>query len=182
MTLPYRDVAYWDSTQASWMVENGSVQILVGGSSADADLKINKTITTCSGNAGTTQVKSVKFPGEATSLMTCPMAIVRHGASMGIAVSLASGGDYDINVFDLKGFRAGRITGKLTSGNKFPSFGQDAAPCRAVYGFRPDQWSRVLENVYGEVKYPFRENHINSDRLFINTCRCIVSTATDGKS
>ena len=31
MTLPYRDVAYWDSTSSTWMVENGSVQILVGG-------------------------------------------------------------------------------------------------------------------------------------------------------
>jgi hypothetical protein len=116
MTLPYKDVAYWDSTSSSWMVENGSVQILVGGSSADADLKLNKTITTCSGKAGNTEVKSIKFPGEAVSLLSCPMAIVRHGASVGIALSLESSAQYDISVFDLRGFRAGRVTGKSASG------------------------------------------------------------------
>jgi beta-glucosidase len=116
MPLPYRDVAYWDSTSSSWMVENGSVQILVGGSSADADLKLSKTITTCSGKAGNTEVKSIKFPGGAVSLLNCPMAIVRHGASMGIALSLESIVDCDISVFDLRGFRAGRVTGASTSG------------------------------------------------------------------
>jgi hypothetical protein len=129
MTLPYRDVAYWDSTSSTWMVENGSVQILVGGSSADADLKLTKTITTCSGTAGTTQAKSIKFPGEAIASVTCPMVIVRHGTSMGIAVSLESSADYDISVFDLRGFRAGRVTGKLTSGNNYLPLGK--TPLRA---------------------------------------------------
>jgi hypothetical protein len=124
MSLPYKDVAYWDSTSSSWMVENGSVQILVGGSSADADLKLTKTITTCSGKAGSTQAKSIKFPDEAVSLMTCPMAVVRHGTSMGIAISLESRADYDISVFDLKGVRAGRVTGTLTSGNNFLPLGK----------------------------------------------------------
>jgi hypothetical protein len=116
MTLPWQEIAYWDSTQASWVVEGGSIQILVGGSSADADLKLSKTISVCSGKIGNTQAKSIKFPGEAVSLMTCPMAILRHGASMGIAVSLESSAQYDISVFDLRGIRAGRVTGKLTTG------------------------------------------------------------------
>jgi beta-glucosidase len=124
MTLPYRDVAYWDSTSSSWMVENGSVQILVGGSSADADLKLTKTITTCSGNAGTTQAKSVKFPDEAVFSLTCPMAIARHGSSMGITLSFESSADYDINVFDLKGARVGHVAGRLTSGSDFLPLGK----------------------------------------------------------
>jgi beta-glucosidase len=124
MTLPYRDIAYWDSTSSSWMVENGSVQLLVGGSSADADLKLTKTVTTCSGKAGYTEAKPINFSGEAVSLMTCPMAIVRHGTSMGIAVSLESSAQYDISVFDLRGVRAGRVTGKLTSGSNFLPLGK----------------------------------------------------------
>jgi beta-glucosidase len=124
MTLPYRDVAYWDSTSSTWMVENGSVQILVGGSSADADLKLTKTITTCSGNAGTTQAKSVKFPDEAVSSLTCPMAIARHGSSIGITLSFESSAQYDINVFDLKGARVGHVAGKLTSGSNFLPLGK----------------------------------------------------------
>ena len=124
MTLPYRDVAYWDSTSSSWMVENGSVQILVGGSSADADLKLTKTITTCSGNAGTTQAKSVKFPDEAVFSLTCPMAIARHGSSMGITLSFESSAQYDINVFDLKGARVGHVAGRLTSGSDFLPLGK----------------------------------------------------------
>jgi hypothetical protein len=133
MTLPYKDVAYWDSTQASWVVEGGSIQILVGGSSADADLKSSRTVSVCSGKIGATQAKSIKFPGEAVSLTTCPMAIVRHGTSMGIAVSLESSAQYDISVFDLRGIRAGRVTGKSASGGlDFLPLGRSSL-CEGLY-------------------------------------------------
>ena len=127
MTLPYQDVAYWDSTSSSWMVENGSVQVLVGGSSADADLNLNKTITTCSGKVDVYQDKPINGR-RAAFPMNNPMAIVRHGASVGLAVTIGTTADYDLSVFDLRGFRVGRVTGKgASAGRQFLPFGRSLA-------------------------------------------------------
>jgi len=69
-----------------------------------------------------------------------PDALVRHGTSMGIALSFESSAQYDISVFDLRGVRAGRVTGKLTSGSNFLPLGKNAAACRVIHGFRTNQW------------------------------------------
>jgi beta-glucosidase len=39
------DLAYWDVAAHAWVVEPGPVELLVGNSSRDADLKLRKTIT-----------------------------------------------------------------------------------------------------------------------------------------
>jgi beta-glucosidase len=39
------DLAYWNVSKHAWVVEPGHVELLVGGSSAEADLKLRRTIT-----------------------------------------------------------------------------------------------------------------------------------------
>ena len=39
------DLAYWDVAAHAWVVEPGPVELLVGNSSRDADLKLSKTIS-----------------------------------------------------------------------------------------------------------------------------------------
>ena len=123
MTLPYQDVAYWDSTSSSWVAENGSVQILVGGSSADADLKLSKTITTCSGKVEVYRDNPVNDHRVASWTMN-PIIVARHGASIGLALTLGAQAEYDLSLFDLRGFRVGRVTGKTESdGRHFLALG-----------------------------------------------------------
>ena len=45
LPLPVADLAYWDVGQHAWMVEPGPVELLVGHSSADADLTQRRTVT-----------------------------------------------------------------------------------------------------------------------------------------
>jgi beta-glucosidase len=45
LVVPARDLAYWDEARHAWQVETGPVELLVGTSSADADLTLKKTIT-----------------------------------------------------------------------------------------------------------------------------------------
>ena len=47
VTLPLAaaDLSYWDTAQKAWIVEPGPVELLVGRSSADADLTLRQTIT-----------------------------------------------------------------------------------------------------------------------------------------
>ena len=52
MPLSFKDIAYWDSTQSKWIVESGTVEILVGGSSADANLSLSRNIIVCEGTVG----------------------------------------------------------------------------------------------------------------------------------
>jgi beta-glucosidase len=46
ITLPLaaEDLAYWSPEKHAWVVEPGKVELLVGPSSADADLKLRTTI------------------------------------------------------------------------------------------------------------------------------------------
>lgn len=48
LALAGSDLAYWDSTKQAWAVEKGRVRVMVGGSSADEDLKLSKTIAVSS--------------------------------------------------------------------------------------------------------------------------------------
>jgi beta-glucosidase len=126
VTIPlfYKDIAYWDSTQSTWMAENGNIQILVGGSSDSTALTLSKTVSVCSGIVGVIQARSTDGAFETVSSMTCPMTIVRQGGAMGIALTFGSAADYELNVFDLKGARAGRISGKLAEGKNYLSLGR----------------------------------------------------------
>ena len=45
LPLAARDLAYWDTASRSWKVEPGPVEVMVGGSSADADLRLRRTVT-----------------------------------------------------------------------------------------------------------------------------------------
>ena len=45
LRLPASDLSYWDGEQKGWVVEPGPVELLVGRSSADADLTLRKTVT-----------------------------------------------------------------------------------------------------------------------------------------
>jgi beta-glucosidase len=44
MRLTAADLAYWDSGRHAWVVEPGRVELMVGPSSADADLKLRRTL------------------------------------------------------------------------------------------------------------------------------------------
>ncbi len=44
LSLSGQDLAYWDETQQTWIVEKGEVQLMVGSSSADKDLVLVKTL------------------------------------------------------------------------------------------------------------------------------------------
>ncbi|MGB7567029.1 MAG: glycoside hydrolase family 3 C-terminal domain-containing protein, partial [Chitinivibrionales bacterium] len=126
VTIPllYKDIAYWDSTQSNWVGENGSIQILVGGSSDSSALTLSKTVSVCSGIVGVIQARSTNGSSGAVFSMTCPMTIERQGASMGIAVTFKSAASCDLSVFDLRGVRVGHASGKLTSGNGYLSLGR----------------------------------------------------------
>jgi beta-glucosidase len=45
LRLPAADLAYWDAARHAWTVEPGKVELMVGPSSADGDLKLRRTIT-----------------------------------------------------------------------------------------------------------------------------------------
>jgi beta-glucosidase len=45
LRLPAADLAYWDVKGHAWMVEPGPVELLVGPSSLDSDLKLRRTIS-----------------------------------------------------------------------------------------------------------------------------------------
>jgi beta-glucosidase len=45
LRLPDSDLSYWDPGKKTWVVEPGPVELLVGRSSADADLSLRKTLT-----------------------------------------------------------------------------------------------------------------------------------------
>jgi beta-glucosidase len=45
LRLAAADLAYWDPSQHTWVVEPGPVELLVGRSSADADLTLRQTVT-----------------------------------------------------------------------------------------------------------------------------------------
>jgi beta-glucosidase len=45
MRLPASELAYWDTARHAWVVEPGKIELMVGPSSTDADLKLRKTIT-----------------------------------------------------------------------------------------------------------------------------------------
>jgi beta-glucosidase len=45
LRLAAADLAFWDVARRAWTVERGLVELLVGSSSARADLKLRRTIT-----------------------------------------------------------------------------------------------------------------------------------------
>ena len=45
LRLGASDLSYWDTAQKTWTVELGPVELLVGRSSADAELTLQTTIT-----------------------------------------------------------------------------------------------------------------------------------------
>jgi beta-glucosidase len=45
LRLPAADLAYWDVGRRGWTVEPGPVEVMVGPSSADADLKLRRTVS-----------------------------------------------------------------------------------------------------------------------------------------
>jgi beta-glucosidase len=45
LRLAATDLSYWDPSQRTWVVEPGPVEVLVGRSSADADLTLRRTVT-----------------------------------------------------------------------------------------------------------------------------------------
>ena len=157
VTIPllYKDIAYWDSTQSTWVAENGNIQVLVGGSSDSSALTLSKTVSVCSGIVGVIQARSTDGSLETVSSMTCPMSIVRQGGAMGIALTFASAADYDLSVFDLKGARAGRSSGKLADGKELPVFGLDPASRGTIHGFRAHRRQCVCNDVHGEVSNRF---------------------------
>lgn len=125
MPLSYRDIAYWDSTQSKWAVEAGTVQILVGGSSADSDLKVSKEITACSGRVERIGEKPSTSPGGVTAEVLRFPAIVRRGPAFGISLSLKSKAAYDLGVFDLFGSRISHVKGpSVSEGHQFLSLGR----------------------------------------------------------
>jgi beta-glucosidase len=45
LPLAARDLAHWDTARQGWVVEPGPIELLVGRSSADADLTLRRVVT-----------------------------------------------------------------------------------------------------------------------------------------
>ena len=105
--LSFKDLAYWDSTQSKWTVESGTVQIFVGGSSADSALKITKDITVCGGVVDVANDNKNKGSLFAQEKRNRFFAITNKG----ISFYSKAHESYEINVYNLKGNRIWHLKG-----------------------------------------------------------------------
>ncbi|MBN1757502.1 MAG: glycoside hydrolase family 3 C-terminal domain-containing protein, partial [Chitinispirillaceae bacterium] len=108
--LDLKDIAYWDSTQARWVVEAGSIQILMGGSSADDALKVSKEISVCGGSVEVNRENQGASNQSTSPGHVLALPIVSRHAS-GISLKLKLNDTYDIAVYNLKGMRIHQQSG-----------------------------------------------------------------------
>jgi beta-glucosidase len=137
VTLPLagKDLAYWDSTNATWTVENDNVQIQIGASSAD--IRLNATLAVTNGGPVSIMEKEGN-PPENPAMNTTFSALsaaqlLRRGPSIGLQFRLGAAADVDLRVFDLKGVCVGQVSRKnLAAGIHFVEL-QKAALSPGMY-------------------------------------------------
>jgi hypothetical protein len=124
VTLPLagKDLAYWDSTNATWTVENDNVQLQIGASSAD--IRLNATLAVTNGGPVSIMEKEgnpSENPAKNTTFSALSVAqLLRHGPSIGLQFRLGAAADVDLRVFDLKGVSMAHVNRKnLSPGTHF---------------------------------------------------------------
>jgi len=125
MILRGKDIAYWDSTNTTWTVENDNVQLQIGASSAD--IRLNATVGVV--NGGPINIVDIMKPRDNESdntfsngktLIASSAKIVKRGTAIGVQIQMRAPADADLKVFDLKGVCIGQAMGnKLLSGTNF---------------------------------------------------------------
>jgi beta-glucosidase len=130
-----KDIAYWDSTNAAWTVENDNIQIQVGASSAD--IRLNATLAVTNGGP-----VDILEPGEnpfghpamnTAGPVLYGAKIMRLGPSIGLRFFLDAPADIDLRVFDLKGVCLGHAAKKnLSTGKHFIEL-RKTALCPGMY-------------------------------------------------
>ncbi len=135
MTLQGRNLAYFDSTKTSFVVESNQVKLMVGASSAD--IRLNKTITV-NGGTVTDIVGSPKNDNIvwSASPRLIQAALRNHGASIGISMTLDAQADVDVGVYNLSGSLIGRLKkNNVSKGDHEFDLGTKAAPgLYLIYG------------------------------------------------
>ena len=134
ITLRGRDLAYWDSTKTSWVVESNQVKLLIGASSAD--IKLNKTISV---NGGVSAIGENSQNGKiawSTSPRFGQVALRTLGASMGIRLTLNAPADVDLGVYGLNGGLIGHLQkNNVSKGEHYFDLGARVAPgLYLIYG------------------------------------------------
>jgi hypothetical protein len=137
MVLKGRNLAYWDSTKTSFVVESNQVKLMVGASSAD--IRLNKTISVNGGNV--TDIVGGSNPKNANIVWSASPRIVQaalrnHGASIGISMTLSAQADVDVGVYSLSGSLIGRLKkNNVSQGEHDFDLGTKAAPgLYLIYG------------------------------------------------
>ncbi|MGB7569784.1 MAG: glycoside hydrolase family 3 C-terminal domain-containing protein [Chitinivibrionales bacterium] len=135
LTLQGRNLAYFDSTKTSFVVESNQVKLMVGASSAD--IRLNKTITV-NGGTVTDIVGSPKNDNIvwSASPRLIQAALRNHGASFGISMTLNAQADVDVGVYNLSGSLIGRLKkNNVSQGEHDFDLGTKAAPgLYLIYG------------------------------------------------
>ena len=135
MTLKGRNLAYWDSTKTSFVVESNQVKLMIGASSAD--IRLNKTITVNGGNVtdiiGNPKNDNIVW---SASPRTVQATLRNHGASIGISMTLTAQADVDVGVYNLSGSLIGRLKkNNVAKGDHDFDLGMRAAPgLYMIYG------------------------------------------------
>jgi hypothetical protein len=114
MALPGRYLAYWDSTKATWFIENDNIEVQVGASSADIRLRDTLAVV----NGGPVDMASVEIPysshpGVSRSIPVLSGArMMKKGASTILFVRMTGSAAVDMRVYSLTGkllFRLSRM-------------------------------------------------------------------------
>jgi hypothetical protein len=135
MVLKGRNLAYWDSTKTSFVVESNQVKLMIGASSAD--IRLNKTITVNGGNitdiVGNPQKDNIAW---STAPRIVQAALRNHGASTEISMTLAAQASVDVGVYSLNGSLVGRVKkNNVAQGDHDFDLGTRAAPgLYMIYG------------------------------------------------
>ena len=134
MTLPGRNIAYFDSTKTSFVVESDQIKLLVGASSAD--IRLNKTISV---NGGVSAIGDNSQNGKMawnTSPRFGQVALRTLGASIGIRMTLNIPADVDLGVYGLNGGIIGHLQkNNVSKGEHYFDLGTRVAPgLYLIYG------------------------------------------------
>jgi beta-glucosidase len=131
MKLQGKNLAYYDSTKKSFVVESNQVKLMVGASSAD--IRLNKTITVTGANVGINGENSENqsFHRSATPKLS-RVALMNQGASIGVKLILNAPADVDLSVYGLNGCLLGHLQkNNVPKGEHY--FGMGTRPAPGLY-------------------------------------------------
>jgi beta-glucosidase len=134
MKLPGKNLAYWDSTKTSFVVENNQVKLLIGASSAD--IRLNKTISVTGGIPSAISENSQSKINWNASPRIGSLAMRSQNRSVGIWMTLYGAADVDLGVYRINGSRIGVIKRKnVAKGEHYFDVGAKVGPgLYLIYG------------------------------------------------